>query len=42
MNITHFLNSIFNINENRNVIYQKKLDYKPRTFYVYNITDHKY
>ena len=30
------------INENESLIYQKKLDYEPRTFYVYNITDLKY
>ena len=30
------------INENGNLVYQKKLDYEPRTFYAYNITDPKY
>ena len=30
------------INENGVLVYQKKLDFEPRTFYVYNITDTKY
>ena len=30
------------INENGNLKYQKKLDFEPRTFYAYNITDPKY